>query len=106
VGLSEKDESVAEVGRGGLLSAGGEDAFWSFLVGIASGPWWGRSAFRLVVDCLGIMQFPSKADLERTEAERWKGEVVEDVMEEVFKHCGSGVKFGDCFKEIHMTAWL
>jgi hypothetical protein len=28
------------------------------------------------------MQLSSKADLERTEVERWKGEVVEDVMEE------------------------
>jgi hypothetical protein len=51
-------------------------------VGIASGPWWGSSAFRLVVNCLGIMQLPSRADLQRTEVERWKGEVVEDVMEE------------------------
>jgi hypothetical protein len=29
-GLSERDESVAETGRGGLLSAGREDTFWSF----------------------------------------------------------------------------
>jgi hypothetical protein len=80
--LSERDELVAEAGCGGLLSAGREDVFWSFLVGIAFGPWWGPSAFRLVVNCLGIMQLSSKADLERTEVERWKGEVVEDVMEE------------------------
>ena len=66
-GLSERDESVAEAGRGGLLSAGREDAFWSFMVGIASGPWWGPSAFRLVVNCLGIMQLSSKPDLQRTE---------------------------------------
>jgi hypothetical protein len=90
-GLSERDESVAEAGRAGLLSAGREDTFWSLLVGIAFGPWWGPSAFRLVVNCLGIMQLSSKADLERTEVERWKGEVVEDVMEEsmenaVFKY--------------------
>jgi hypothetical protein len=52
-------------------------------VGIAFGPWWGLSAFRLVVNCLGTVQFSSKADLERTEeVERWKGEVVEDVVEE------------------------
>ena len=81
-GLSERDESVAETGRGGLLSAAREDAFWSFLVGIAFGLWWGLSAFRLVVNCLGIMQLSSKADLQRTKVERWKGEVVEDVMEE------------------------
>src|SRR5271168_1136972 len=80
--LSERDESVAEAGRGGLLSAGREDAFWSFLVGIAFGPWWDPLAFRLVVNCLGIMQLSSKADLQRREVERWKGEVVEDVMEE------------------------
>ena len=65
--LSERDESVAEAGPGGLLNAGREDAFWSFLVGIAFGPWWGPSAFRLVVKCLGIMQLSSKADLQRTE---------------------------------------
>jgi hypothetical protein len=81
-GLSERDESVAEAGRGGLLSAGREDAFWSFLVGIAFGPWCGPSAFRLVVNCLGIMQLSSKADPQRTEVKKWKGEVVEDVMEE------------------------
>ena len=57
----------------------------------------GSSAFRLVVNCLGIVQFPSKADVERTEeVERWK---VEDVMEEsignaVLSIMGSGVKFG------------
>jgi len=66
-GLSERDESVAQAGRGGLLSVGREDSFWSFLVGIASGLWWGPSAFRLVVNCLGIMQLSSKADLQRTE---------------------------------------
>ena len=65
-GLSE----IAEAGRGGLLSAGREDAFWSFLVGIAFGSWWGLLAFRLVVNCLGIMQLSSKADLQRTEVER------------------------------------
>jgi hypothetical protein len=37
-GLSERDESVAEAGRGGMLSIGWEDAFWSFFVGIASCP--------------------------------------------------------------------
>jgi hypothetical protein len=51
-------------------------------VGIAFDLWLGPSTFRLVVTCLGIVQFSSKADLERTEVERWKGEVVEDVMEE------------------------
>jgi hypothetical protein len=54
----------------------------SFLVGIAFGLWLGPSALRLVVTCLGIVWFSSKAVLERTEVERWKGEVVEDVMEE------------------------
>jgi hypothetical protein len=80
-GLSKRDKSVTEVGRGGQLSAGREEAFWSFLVGIASGPWWGLSAFRLVVNCLGIVQFSSKADLERTDVEKWKWKVVEDLMD-------------------------
>jgi hypothetical protein len=54
----------------------------SFLVGIAFDLWLGLSTFCFVVACFGIVQFSSKADLERTEVKRWKGEVVEDVMEE------------------------
>jgi hypothetical protein len=37
----------------------------------------------LVVICFGIVQFSSKADLERTEMERWKGEIVKGVIEEI-----------------------
>jgi hypothetical protein len=29
------------------------------------------------------VRFSSKADLERTEMERWKGEIVKDVIEEI-----------------------
>ena len=43
------------------------------------GPCWGPSAFCLVVNSSSIVQFSSKADLERTEVERWKREAVENV---------------------------
>jgi len=65
-------------------------------VGIASSPWWGPSAFRLVINCLDIMQLSSKAYLQRVEVERCKGEVVEDVIEEWKRslvYCDSGMKF-------------
>jgi hypothetical protein len=70
--LSEKGEPVGEAGRGGLLDAGWQNAFLSFLTGIAFGLWLRSSAFRLVVTFLGIVWFSSKAVLEKTEVERWK----------------------------------
>ena len=73
-------------------------------MGIASGPWWGPSAFRLVVNCLGIMQLSSKADLQRTEV----GEMERRSSgrsggrkygKRSLKYCGSGVEFGK-FKQV------
>ena len=45
----------------------------------------------MAVTCFGIVQFSSKADLERTEMERWKGEIVKDLIKGVVGAVSSAV---------------
>ena len=52
------------------------------LSGVSFSLLWGPLAFPFFVGCFGVVQFSNRADLERTEVERWKGKVVEDVIEE------------------------
>ena len=60
-GLTAKGrDSTMEVESGQLLSAAREDAFWSFLVGLACGSSWSSSALRLAIVCVSIVQFQVK----------------------------------------------